>query len=64
MKIETEGAAINPSNPKNERPPSTQLRKAVFGGSRGDIEAVLFRKLNSPHWQIGARSEPNTEVLG
>ena len=55
---------MKPATPNTEPPPSTQLRKAVFGGSRGDIEAVLFRKLNSPHWQIGARSEPNTEVLG
>ena len=34
MKTPTEGAAMNPTTPKTELPPSTQLRKAVFGGSR------------------------------
>jgi cytochrome c peroxidase len=33
MKIQTEGAAMKPVTPKTELPPSTQLRKAVFGGS-------------------------------
>jgi cytochrome c peroxidase len=33
MKIQTEGAAMKPATPKTELPPSTQLRKAVFGGS-------------------------------
>jgi cytochrome c peroxidase len=33
MKRQTEGAAMKPVTPKNELPPSRQLRKAVFGGS-------------------------------
>jgi cytochrome c peroxidase len=33
MKTQTEGAAMKPAFSKTELPPSTQLRKAVFGGS-------------------------------
>jgi cytochrome c peroxidase len=33
MKTQTEGAAMKPALSKTELPPSTQLRKAVFGGS-------------------------------
>src|ERR1017187_421005 len=32
-KARTEEAIMNPSTPKTEPPPSTQLRKVVFGGS-------------------------------
>ena len=33
MKIQTEAAAMQPTTPKTELPPSTQLRKVVFEGS-------------------------------
>src|SRR5438876_1174 len=33
-KTQTEGAAMKPATPKTELPPSTQLRKVVFGGSQ------------------------------
>jgi hypothetical protein len=32
-KTPAEGAAMKPATPQTELPPSTQLRKAVFGGS-------------------------------
>ena len=33
LRTQTEGTAVNPATPKTEPPPSTQLRKAVSGGS-------------------------------
>jgi len=37
MKIQTQGAAMNPSTSQTELSPSTQLRKTVFGGSHHNL---------------------------
>jgi hypothetical protein len=46
-KIQTEGAVMKPATPKTERPPSTQLRKIVFGGSLNSIETPVFLAQNA-----------------
>ena len=42
MKIQTQGAAMNPSTSQTELSPSTQLRKTVFGGSHTQYLLVLL----------------------
>ena len=37
---------MNPATPKTELPPSTHLRKAVFGGSRKKKEAKKKETMN------------------
>jgi hypothetical protein len=50
-------ATMNPSAPKTKLPPSTQLQKAVFGGSQMNLFAKFRRgalgKLQQPMYQEG-----------
>src|SRR5450759_4765898 len=62
-KKQTEGAAMKPATPKTELPPTTQLRKVVFGGSHkrehlaglcAFLLSGIFLLLFSPSLAIGA----------
>ena len=62
-KIETRGAAIKPSTAKIEATPSTQLRKAMFGGWRC-LLVLLFAGWASPLVATRAADAPDLVVTG
>jgi len=43
---------MNPATPKTEPPPSTQLRKAVFGGARPILKLPVYRRKQMKRHQL------------
>jgi hypothetical protein len=54
---------MNPGTPKTEPPPSTQLRKVVFGGAHYLIVAALNRAASKSNRQNQTPSNEANKIL-